>query len=75
MNIQDALDSLTEIENAAQQIRDELEAAVDDVDQQIEDGELDKRDREDDILEILNGVSEPIGLIAGAARDLAEVLS
>tara|TARA_R110000796_G_scaffold41179_2_gene101937 strand:+ start:3921 stop:4148 length:228 start_codon:yes stop_codon:yes gene_type:complete len=75
MNIQDALDALTEIENAAQQIRDELEAAVDDVDQQIEDGELDKRDREDDILEILNGVSEPIGLIEGSARDLAKVLS
>tara|TARA_R110002153_G_scaffold66396_2_gene177496 strand:- start:1803 stop:2033 length:231 start_codon:yes stop_codon:yes gene_type:complete len=74
MNIENALSALDEILEAAQSIRDAIETAADDVDQQIEDGELRSSERERATREITDGTSEGISVIRGQADDLAEAL-
>jgi len=70
LNVEEALEAIATIEEALESIKDSLETAVDEVDQQIEDGELDKSDRETAILEVMDGTSENLGLIRGTAAQL-----
>jgi hypothetical protein len=73
-NTDDAFAALAELEEAVQGLRDNLETAVDDVDQQIEDGEMDASERESTIHELMDGAAEGISILKGQTLDLERAL-
>lgn len=66
--------AINEIDEALLSIAEELETATEDVDQQIEDGELDRADRDSAIREVMGGIDEALAIIRGQAQDLQDAI-
>jgi len=73
-NTEDALAAISELEDALENIKSNLETAVDDVDQQIEDGEVDALERESTIYGLMDGAAEGISVLKGQTLDLQRAL-